>query len=39
MTKNVAYARVSASKQKTEQQVAALQAAGCAPIFTETMSG
>ncbi|WP_243071908.1 recombinase family protein [Candidatus Mycolicibacterium alkanivorans] len=39
MTKNVAYARVTTSKQTTEQQVAALQAAGCAPIFTETMSG
>ncbi|EID10873.1 resolvase domain-containing protein [Mycobacterium xenopi RIVM700367] len=39
MTKHVAYARVSTSKQTTDQQVAALQAAGCAPIFTEKMSG
>lgn len=39
MTKHVAYARVSTSKQSTDQQVAALQAAGCAPIFTEKMSG
>ena len=39
MTKNIAYARVSTSKQTTDQQVAALDAAGCAPIFTETMSG
>lgn len=39
MSKSVAYARVSTSKQTTDQQVAALQAAGCAPIFTEKMSG
>lgn len=39
MTKHVAYARVSTSRQTTDQQVAALMAAGCDPIFTETMSG
>ncbi|MHC9292030.1 recombinase family protein [Mycobacterium sp. LTG2003] len=35
----VGYARVSTSRQTTEQQVAALQSAGCDPIFTEKMSG
>lgn len=39
MTKNVAYARVSTRRQTTDQQVTALEAAGCSPIFTETMSG
>jgi DNA invertase Pin-like site-specific DNA recombinase len=39
MAKHIAYARVSTSKQTTDQQVVALQAAGCAPIFTEKMSG
>src|SRR4051812_47876282 len=39
MTRHAAYARVSTSKQTTDQQVAALQAAGCDPIFTETMGG
>ena len=39
MAKHIAYARVSTSKQTTDQQVAALEAAGCSPIFTETMSG
>lgn len=39
MAKNVAYARVSTTRQTTDQQVAALEAAGCAPVFTESMSG
>jgi DNA invertase Pin-like site-specific DNA recombinase len=39
MPKNVAYARVSTTRQTTDQQVTALQAAGCDPIYTETMSG
>ncbi len=39
MTKHVAYARVSTSKQTTDQQVTALVAAGCDLIFTEKMSG
>ncbi len=39
MARNVAYARVSTSRQTTDQQVAALEAAGCDPIFTEQMSG
>lgn len=39
MPKNVAYARVSTTRQTTDQQVVALVAAGCDPIYTETMSG
>jgi DNA invertase Pin-like site-specific DNA recombinase len=39
MAKNIAYARVSTTRQTTDQQVAALDAAGCDPIYTETMSG
>jgi DNA invertase Pin-like site-specific DNA recombinase len=39
MAKNIAYARVSTTRQTTDQQVTALEAAGCAPIYTETMSG
>ncbi|GAS98821.1 resolvase domain-containing protein [Mycolicibacterium canariasense] len=35
----VGYARVSTSRQTTEQQVEALRVAGCDPIFTEKMSG
>lgn len=35
----VGYARVSTVRQTTEQQVAALEVAGCDPIFTEKMSG
>ncbi|GAA4658931.1 recombinase family protein [Gordonia humi] len=39
MSKNVGYARVSTKKQTTEQQIAALEKSGCAPIFAEKMSG
>lgn len=35
----VGYARVSTSRQTTEQQVEALRAVGCDPVFTEKMSG
>lgn len=39
MSKNVAYARASTKRQTTEQQTAALRAAGCDPIYAEKMSG
>jgi DNA invertase Pin-like site-specific DNA recombinase len=39
MSKHIAYARVSTNRQTTDQQVAALEAAGCDPIYTESMSG
>lgn len=39
MAQTVGYARVSTSRQTTAQQVDALRAAGCEPIFTEAMSG
>jgi DNA invertase Pin-like site-specific DNA recombinase len=38
-TRNIGYARVSSKKQTTEQQMPSLEAAGCAPIFVEKMSG